>query len=84
MNKGMLDLYKKLDLQERGEKREKDELKSYCIVFPFSIFFPFYRVSFTSMFFFTYDLTRSYFTVILEYLCLGKVACNGQLYFQLV
>ena len=35
-------------------------------------------------FFFTYDFTRSYITQILEYFCQGQIACNGQLYFQLL
>ena len=32
----------------------------------------------------TYDFTRSYITQILEYFCQGQIACNGQLYFQLL
>ena len=35
-------------------------------------------------FFFTYDFTRSYITQILEHFCQGQIACNGQLYFQLL
>ena len=35
-------------------------------------------------FFFTYDFTRSYITQIFEYFCQGQIACNGQLYFQLL
>ena len=34
MNKSMLDLYKKLELQERGEKREKNGLKLNFLSFP--------------------------------------------------
>ena len=37
MNKSMLDLYKKLESQERGEKREKWTQTEF-LVFPFSIF----------------------------------------------
>ena len=37
MNKSMLDLYKNLESQERGEKREKWTQTEF-IVFPFSIF----------------------------------------------
>ena len=35
-------------------------------------------------FFFTYDFTRSYITQIFDYFCQGQIACNGQLYFQLL
>ena len=38
MNKSTLDLYKKLESQERGEKREK-WTRTEFLVFPFSIFF---------------------------------------------
>ena len=38
MNKSMLDLYKKLELQDRGEKREKNGLKLNFLSFP-SLFF---------------------------------------------
>ena len=51
-------LYKKLDLQEGGEKREKNVLESEFLLFPFSIFFSFSPVSFTSIFFFTYNFPR--------------------------
>ena len=37
-----------------------------------------------SMFFFTYDFTRSYITKILEYFCQAQFAWNGQIYFQLL
>ena len=30
------------------------------------------------------DFTRSYITQIFEYFCQGQIACNGQLYFQLL
>ena len=54
MNRSMLDLYKKLESQERGEKREKWTQTEF-LVFPFSIFFLFLSsLSFMSIFFFTY------------------------------
>ena len=37
MNESMLDLYKKLELQERGEKREKWTLTEFLVI-PSSIF----------------------------------------------
>ena len=49
----MLDLYKKLESQERGEKREKNVLKLNFLSFP-SLFFLFSPLSFMSIFFFTY------------------------------
>ena len=53
MNKSTLDLYKKLESQERGEKREKWTQTEF-LVFPFSIFFSFSPLSFMLIFFFTY------------------------------
>ena len=44
MNKSMLDLCKKLELQERGEKREKWTQTEF-LVFPFSIFLSFSPLS---------------------------------------
>ena len=104
----MLDLYKKLESQER-EKREKMDSKwiSCLSLLYFFSFFPLslscqyssfltqekQRRSFSCVymlsenkkpFFFTYDFTRSYITQILEYFCQGQIACNGQLYFQLL
>ena len=35
-------------------------------------------------FFFIYDFTRCYITQIFEFFCQGQIACNGQLYFQLL
>ena len=82
MNKSMLDLYKKLDLQERGEKREKVDSKVNFFSFP-SLFLSLIScVSLTSIFFFTYDVKRSYISRILEYFCQGQAACSGRLYFQ--
>ena len=82
MNKSMLDLYKKLELQERGEKREKVDSKVNFFSFPSLSLFS--CVSLMSIFFFTYDLNRSYITRILENFCQGQVACSGRLYFQLL
>ena len=48
MKKSMLDLYKKLESQERGEKREKNGLKLNFLSFP-SLFFLFLSsLSFTT------------------------------------
>ena len=44
MNKSMLDLCKKLELQERGEKREKWTQTEF-LVFPFSSFLSFSPLS---------------------------------------
>ena len=41
MNKSMLDLYKKLDLQERREKRKSGQEREF-IFFPFSLSFTFF------------------------------------------
>ena len=111
MNKSMLDLYKKLESQERGEKREKMDSNwisclSLLYFFSFSPQALFLSCQYSSLltqekqrrsfscvcllsenkkpFFFTYDVTRSYITQILEYFCQGQIACNGQLYFQLL
>ena len=61
MNKSMLDLYKKLESQERGEKREKMDSNwisylSLLCFFPFSplSLFLSLSLSFISIFFFTY------------------------------
>ena len=70
-NKCMLDLYKKLESQGRGEKRKKWSQTEF-LVFPFSIFFPFsplslsLSVSFMSIFFCTY--TRKAATIV--FLCM--------------
>ena len=110
MNKSMLDLYKKLESQERGKKREKMESNwisclslLYFFLFLYSLSLSCQysslltqekqRQSFSCVclltekqetFLLTYDFTRSYITQILEYFCPGKIACNGQLYFQLL
>ena len=73
-------------LTERGEKREKVDSKVPRNFFSFpSLFLSLFScVSLMSIFFFTYDLKRSYFTRILVYFCQGQVACSDRLYFQLL
>ena len=77
MNKSMLDLCKKLELQERGEKREKWTQTEF-LVFPFSIFLSFsplslslsLSLSFMSIFFLTNP--REGAAIIFLCVCLPK------------
>ena len=68
MNKSMLDLYKKLESQERGEKREKNGLKLDFLSFP-SLFFSFSPLSLSCQYssLLTQEKQRQSFSCVFAY-----------------